>query len=64
MHLILQLITYVTDSQKLSRDLLIVFQMLDNCQLPISNFLTLPTGSAVHYNPSKGHIEISKEIDS
>ena len=33
--LILQLLTYVTDSQKLLRDLLIVCQKLDYCQLPV-----------------------------
>ena len=53
----------MTDSRKLLRDLLIVFQLLEHCELPISNFLTGPAGSAVHYNPSKDHIEISKEID-
>lgn len=39
LHLIFQLITHVTDCQELSRDLLLVLQMLDNRQMPISVFL-------------------------
>ena len=38
MHLILQLITCVADCQKLLRDLLVVFQMLDHCQLSVLYF--------------------------
>ena len=49
--LILQLLTYVTDSQKLLRDLLIVCQKLDYCQLPVVFFIKLRTGSFVLYNP-------------
>ena len=45
MHLILQLIVHVMDCQKLSSDLLIVLQMLDRCQVPVSIFLTLLTGT-------------------
>ena len=45
MNLILKLITQVADSQKLSKDLLVVLQMLN---LLVSTFLTLLTGSAVH----------------
>ena len=44
---------HLADSQKLSRDLLIVCQELDFFQLPVCIFLTLPAGSVVHYNPSK-----------
>ena len=60
MHLILQLITHVADGQKLSRDLLIVLQTLDHCWQPVSISTTLLTDSAVHYNPSQKHIDISK----
>ena len=45
MHLILQLIAHVMDSQKLSSDLLIVLEMLDRCQVPVSIFLTSLTGT-------------------
>ena len=61
MHIILQLITYVADSQKLQRDLLKVFQIFDYCHLPV--FLTtLMMGGAVQYNPSENHIVILKEL--
>ena len=59
----LQLITHVTDSQKLSRDLLIVLQTFDYCQMLVSLFLTLLTGSVAQYNPSENRIDISKETD-
>ena len=49
MHIILQLITYVKDSQKLFEDLLIVLQIIDCCQLPVFLFLILLTGSLVQY---------------
>ena len=45
MHLILQLIVHVMDSQKLLSDLLIVLEMLDRCQVPVSIFLTSLTGT-------------------
>ena len=51
---------YHQKSQKLSRDLLIILQMLDHCQPPVSIFLTLPTGSVVPHNPSKKITGISK----
>ena len=53
MYLVLQLQTHLADSQKLSRDLLTLCQMLDYWQLPDFIFLTLPTGSVAHYNPSE-----------
>ena len=43
MNLIFQLITNVADSQKLSRDLLIVIQMRDCYHLLVPVFLTLLT---------------------
>ena len=64
MHLVLQLITHMTDGQQLSRDLLLELQMLDYCQLPVSIFITFRTGSVVHQNPSKNHISISDELHS
>ena len=62
MHLILQLIRHMGDNQKLSRDLLNL-QMLGYCQLPVSLFLILLTGSIAQYNFSENHIDFSKEID-
>ena len=64
MLLVLQLITHMTDSQELSRDLLLVLQMLHYCQLPVSIFITLRTGSVVYQNPSENHISISEELHS
>lgn len=61
-HIIAQLILHVAKSQKLVTDLLIVPYILDHCQLPVPIFLTLPKVSVVQYNPSKTHIEISKDI--
>ena len=46
MSLILKLTKNVPNSQKLSRDLLIVIQLLDCYQLSVSIF-----GNAVHQNP-------------
>ena len=39
MHLVFQLITHLTDSQELPRDLLLELQMLDYFQLPVSIFI-------------------------
>ena len=63
MHSVLQLITHMTNSQELSRDLLLELQMLDYCQLPVSIFITFRTGSVVHQNPSENH-NISEEPHS
>ena len=63
MHLILQLIKYVADKQNLLRDLLIVLQMFDYCQLSVFLFSILLTGSVVQNNPFEKHIIISKELD-
>ena len=60
MHFTLQLITYATDSHKLLRDLLIVLQILDHCQLPVSIFQTPLASTPVYYNPSEKHIYIAK----
>ena len=46
MNLILQVITHVADSQKLSRYLLKALQMLSRYQLPVSIFLILITSSS------------------
>ena len=62
MHLVLQLIIQVVDSQELLRNLLLVLQILDYCQLSVSIFLPLGTGSVVHRNSSVNNINISKEI--
>ena len=62
MLLTLQLITHVVDRQRVSRVLLHVLQMLDYDQLPVSIFLTLPSGSVVQLKLSENHINISKEI--
>ena len=58
MNLILQLITYMADSQKLLRDFLLVLQINEHSQLSVFFFLILQTGSVVQYNPSKIHIVI------
>ena len=63
MYLLLQLITYVADSQKLLRDLLIVLQIFGYCQLHVFLFLILLTGSVVQYNLSENHIVVLKELD-
>ena len=62
MLLILHLITHVADKQQLLRIVLLVLQMLDFCQLTVSIFLTLRTGSVLQHNPSENIIKISKEI--
>ena len=62
MYLILQLKPHLADSQTLSRDLLIVCQMLGYCQLPVCIFLTLRTGSAVHYNLSEKRDMVKHEL--
>ena len=41
MHLVLQLITHVADSEEHLRDLVIVLQMPDYCQRPISILLKI-----------------------
>ena len=63
MYLLLQLITYVADSQKLLRDLLIVLQIFGYCQRHVFLFLILLTGSVVQYNLSENHIVVLKELD-
>ena len=63
MYLLLQLITYVADSQKLLRDLLIVLQIFGYCQLHVFLFLILLTGGVVQYNLSENHIVVLKELD-
>ena len=59
--------THLADSQKLSKDLLIVCQILEYCQLFFWIFVTLRRGAVVHYNLSekpnwyfKRHSSISK----
>lgn len=47
MHLIVLLIVHVPNIQKLLRDLLIMLEMLDHCQLSASIFITLLTGTFV-----------------
>ena len=45
------------------REMLIAMQTFHYCQLPVSWCLTFLTDSAAKYNPSRNHIDISKEID-
>ena len=56
-HLILQL-KYVANSQIVLRDLLIVLQILDYCQLSVFLFPILLMGSVVENNCSEKHINV------
>ena len=62
MLLTLELITHEAGNQKLSRDLLIVLQLLDYCQLLVSLFLILLTSSVAEQNSNENYIGVPTKM--